>query len=100
MSNRTGSLTPLLQVLVTLLYVTSPSFQIRVCGELIRLNQSTVLRTVVRVTDALFQRACQQISLPDQSQADRTNTAYRFPNVVGFIDGTQVHIQAPSGQEH
>lgn len=103
MTNRKGTLTPLLQVLVTLRYYASSSFQ-DVCGELIGIDQSTVSRVVSRVTDALCRRARAEIQLPAQRQADQTKRHmlrdYGFPNVVGCIDGTQVRIQAPSEQEH
>ncbi|XP_041347232.1 uncharacterized protein LOC121367166, partial [Gigantopelta aegis] len=55
LSKRMGSLTPLLQVLITLRYFASGSFQ-DVCGELIGVDQSTVSRTVTRVTDVLLRQ--------------------------------------------
>eukprot|EP00745_Piridium_sociabile_P040213 TRINITY_DN76783_c0_g1_i1.p1 TRINITY_DN76783_c0_g1~~TRINITY_DN76783_c0_g1_i1.p1 ORF type:complete len:157 (+),score=10.77 TRINITY_DN76783_c0_g1_i1:254-724(+) len=93
LTNRKGTLTPLLQVLVTLRYYASSSFQ-DVCGELIGIDQSTVSRVVSRVTDALCRRAREEIQLPDQRrQADETKrkmlSDYGFPHVVGCIDGTQ-----------
>ncbi|XP_025111928.1 putative nuclease HARBI1 [Pomacea canaliculata] len=102
-TNRQGALTPLLQVLVTLRYFASSSFQ-DVCGELIGVNQSTVSRTVSRVADAWFRRASSETALPSQVRADVTkrhvHERYGFPNVIGFIDGTLIRIQAPTEQEH
>ena len=102
-ANRSGSLTPLLQVLVTLRYYASSSFQ-DVCGELIGIDQSTVSRTVTRVTVAFLRQVPNYVRLPNQRQADRTKAKFYdtngFPNVVGCIDGTQIRIQAPSENEH
>ena len=98
-ANRSGSLTPLLQVPVTLRYYASASFQ-DVCGELIGIDQSTVSRTVTRVTVAFLRQVPNHVRLPNQRQADRTKAKFYdtngFPNVVGCIDGTQIRIQAPS----
>ena len=102
-ANRSGSLTPLLQVLVTLRYYASGSFQ-DVCGELIGIDQSTVSRTVTRVTVALLRQVPNYVRLPNQRHADRTKAKFYdtngFPNVVGCIDGTQIRIQAPTENEH
>ena len=70
-SNRLGSSTPLLQVLVTLRYYASRSFE-DVCGELIGVDQSTVSRTVTRVTEALLRQVPNHVGLPNEHQADRT----------------------------
>ena len=102
-AHRTGSLSPLLQVLVTLRYYASGSFQ-DVCGELIGVDQSTVSRTVTRVTNAFLRQVPTHVKLPEQRQADRTKAKFYetngFPNVIGCIDGTQIRIQAPSANEH
>ena len=49
LSNRGFTLTPLQQVLVTLRYYATSSFQ-DVCGELVGVDQSTVSRTVTRAS--------------------------------------------------
>ena len=103
LANRGFTLSPLQQVLVTLRYLATSTFQ-DVCGELVGVDQSTVSRTVSRVTDAMFRQAQQHIFFPDQASANRTKRAlyqsYGFPNVVGCIDGTPVCIQRPHKQEH
>eukprot|EP00745_Piridium_sociabile_P037868 TRINITY_DN69115_c0_g2_i3.p2 TRINITY_DN69115_c0_g2~~TRINITY_DN69115_c0_g2_i3.p2 ORF type:complete len:110 (-),score=7.55 TRINITY_DN69115_c0_g2_i3:1065-1394(-) len=50
LQNRGFTLTPLQQVLVTLRYLATSSFQ-DVCGELVGVDQSTVSRAVSRVTN-------------------------------------------------
>ncbi|XP_041349233.1 putative nuclease HARBI1 [Gigantopelta aegis] len=103
LSKRMGSLTPLLQVLITLRYFASGSFQ-DVCGELIGVDQSTVSRTVTRVTDVLLRQVPNHVRLPNGKKQDAIKTKFYdmsgFPNVVGCIDGTQVQIQAPTQNEH
>ena len=102
-AHRTGSLSPLLQVLVTLRYYASGSFQ-DVCGELIGIDQSTVSRTVTRVTDTFLRQVPTRVKLPDQRRADRTKAKFYqtngFPNVIVCIDWTQIRIQGPSAIEH
>ena len=101
-ANRSGSLSPLLQVLATLRYHASGSF-LDVCGELIGIDQLTVSRNVTQITIAFLCQVPNHIRLPNRRQADRTKAKFYdtngFPNVVGCIDGTQIHIQAPSENE-
>ncbi|XP_041372129.1 putative nuclease HARBI1 [Gigantopelta aegis] len=103
LSKRMSSLTPLLRVLITLRYFASGSFQ-DVCGELIGVDQSTVSRTVTRVTDVLLRQVPNHVRLPNGKKQDVIKTKFYdmsgFPNVVGCIDGTQVQIQAPTQNEH
>ena len=100
---RQGSLTPVLQVLVTLRFYATGTFQ-NVVGELIGVNQSTVSRTVTRVTDAFLRYMNEFIEWPDQQTADANKAKFfgmnGFPNVIGCVDGTHVRIQAPVDQEH
>ena len=101
-ASRSGSLSPLLQVLVTLRYYASGSF-LDVCGELIGIDQSTVSRTVIQITEAFLRQVPNHVRLPNRCQADRTKAKFYdtngFPNVVGCIEGTQIRIQAPSENE-
>ena len=101
-ASRSGSLSPLLQVLVTLRYYASGSF-LDVCGELLGIDQSTVSRTVIQITEAFLRQVHNHVRLPNRLQADRTKAKFYdtngFPNVVGCIDGTQIRIQAPSENE-
>ena len=63
-----------------------------------------MIRTVSRVTEAMFRQARQHIFSPDQTSANRTKRAlyqsYGFPNVVGCIDGAPVRIQRPHEQNY
>ena len=65
LANRRGSLTPLLdlQVMVALRLYASGSFQ-DACGELIGIDQSTVSRTIPRVTEALLRQIPNWVQAP------------------------------------
>ena len=101
--NRKGALPPVLQVLLTLRFYASGSFQ-DICAELIGVDQSTASRAIQRVTEAFMDWVPQWIRFPNQHEAERTKEMFfrmnRFPNVVGCIDGTQIRIQAPQEYEH
>lgn len=100
---RRGALTPVLQVLLTLRFYATGTFQ-EVVGELIGVDQSTASRTVHRVTAAFLPQLPHWISLPSRAEAGRMKQKFyamqQFPNVVGCVDGTHVRIQAPQEVEH
>ena len=52
----------------------------------------------------LSRQVGQWISIPNQQDADINKQKFfamqRFPNVIGCIDGTHVHIQSPFEEEH
>ena len=102
---RKGSLTPILQVLLTLRFYATPTGTLQnVIGKLLGVDQSTVSRIVNRVTNAFLRRMNQFIVWPDQRKADENKRSFyrmrRFPNVIGCVDGTHVRIQTPFDQEH
>ena len=80
--SRKGSLTPILQVLLTLRFYATGTLQ-NVIGDLLCVDQSTVSRIVNRVTNAFLRRMNQFIVWPDQRKADANKRAYyrmrRFP---------------------
>ena len=75
-AHRAGSLSLLLQVLVTLRYYASGSFQ-DVCGELIEIYQSTVSQTVTRVTDAFLRQVLMLICRTSARQTGRRRSSMR-----------------------
>ena len=101
--SRKGSLTPILQGLLTLRFYATGTLQ-NVIGELLGVDQSTVSRIVNRVTNAFLRRMNQFIVWPNQRKADENKISFyrirRFPNVIGCVDGTHVRIQTPFDQEH
>ena len=100
---RPRSLTPVLQVCVALRFYATGTFQ-DVVGELIGVDQSTVSRTVTRVTDTFSTQIGQYVRLPNPREAQDSKVKFyqmqHMPNVVGCIDGTHVRIQAPPANEH
>ena len=100
LATRQGALSPILQVLLTLRFHATGSFQ-DICGELVSVSQTTASRTITRVTGALLQRVHNWISFPSQAAADRQKLKFvhlqGFPNVFECIDGTHVRIQRPAG---
>ena len=100
---RKGALTPLLQVLLTLRFYATGTFQ-DVVGGLIGVSQVTASRTITRVTDVLVRHVPEWIRMPTRREADiakrRFYAMQGLPNVMGCIDGTRIRIQAPHEQEH
>ncbi|CAG2189299.1 unnamed protein product [Mytilus edulis] len=77
--------------------------QLQVVGDTMGYDKSTVSRVVRDVTDALVDRKDQYIKWPTERQKNINKRAFYekagFPNVIGCIDGTHVHIQAPTEDE-
>ena len=100
---RKGSLSPLLQVCLTLRFFATASFQ-SVVGDLIGIEQSTACRTIHRVTAAFMPHVREWIKMPTQAEADRQKQHFYamrgFPSVFVCIDSTHGRIQSPHQQEH
>lgn len=100
---RTGSLPPVLQVLLALRFYATGSFQ-DVIADLIGVSQPTVCRTVHRVTEALHRQIGLWIKMPTPREAQLNKQKFYamqgFPNIIGCVDGTHVRIQRPVEQEH
>ena len=100
---RQGSLPATLQVLVALRMYATRCFQ-NLVAETIGIDQSTASRTIHHVTNALVARMREWVQLPMQQHANWQKAKFLwlagFPNVVGGIDGTHVHIQAPPTNKH
>lgn len=97
-----GALTPVLQVLLTLWFHATGTFQ-DVIEELIGVSQVTS-RTVTRVTDILVRHVSEWVKMPTRREADITKRKFfamqGVHNVIGCIDGTHMRIQEPREQEH
>ncbi|KAJ6668314.1 hypothetical protein lerEdw1_015691, partial [Lerista edwardsae] len=100
-THRNHSLSSELQLLCTLRFLATGSFQSVVgCDEYHRVDQATVSRAIDRVLAAINKHCKKYISFPQERNAVLTvkqNFAdkYRFPNVIGAIDCTHVRIQKP-----
>ena len=104
-NNRNNSLNSIKKNLISLRYFATSTIQLN-DGDVHEVSQPTVSRVITQVTDALTEPEIvrQFINLPTaageirQIKEDFYNIA-RFPNVIGVIDGTHVHIQAPHVDE-
>lgn len=73
---RKGALTPVLQVLLSLRFYATGTFQ-DVVAEMIGVHQSTASRTIARVTEAILRRLPQEIRMPaSQREADDIKTKF------------------------
>ncbi|VDH98346.1 Hypothetical predicted protein [Mytilus galloprovincialis] len=90
------------QVMIALRFYGSGS-QLQVVGDTMGYDKSTVSRVDRDVTDALVDRKDQYIKWPTERQKNINKRAFYekagFPNVIGCIDGTHVHIPAPTEDE-
>ncbi|XP_028417869.1 putative nuclease HARBI1 [Dendronephthya gigantea] len=103
-TNRNHPVSAIRQVLITLRFLASGSFQ-QVTGDTVAgLDKSTVSRIIRRVTVALSRRIDQFIRFPNsQEERDATKQGFyeiaNFPCVIGCIDATHIRIIAPSDNE-
>ncbi|XP_037866933.1 putative nuclease HARBI1 [Bombyx mori] len=90
-------LTPILQVLIALRFYAN--FQI-VCGDLHKISQSVVSKTVANISKRLALKSRQFIKFPALNERVETKRKfYRiagFPGVIGCIDCTHIPIKNPS----
>ena len=77
-ANRTGSLSPLLQVVVTLRYYVSGIFQ-DVCDELMGIDQSTVSRIVTGVSDAFLLKFLTTLDCPISAKQTGRRPSFTKP---------------------
>ncbi len=100
--DHTEHIPPLLQLLMTLRYYASGTFQI-VVGDLLGVHQSTVSRVVKRTSEALARHCRDFVRFPENAAGIRAvqrgfyNIA-GFPGAFGTIDCTHVPIQSPGGR--
>lgn len=97
--NRGYPLTVTQQILITLRYFATGSFQI-VTGDLIGIYQTTAGRIIHKVAKAIASLSTSYIKMPANSiERRRIETQIysikRFPNCIGFIDGCQIPIRSP-----
>ncbi len=103
MSQRQCNLSPELQLCMALRFYASGSF-LEVIGDTVFASKSAVSKAVTTVTNLLVQRLDEFVEFPKDAEKIRKieNEFYdvaKLPGIVGAIDGTQVKIQAPSGDQ-
>jgi len=98
-NSRSRSLTPINQLLLTLRFYATGNF-LRACGDFSGVSISTASRVVAKVSMAIASLSATMINMPQSNEEIRTTQQafyemYKFPRVIGCIDGTHIKIQSP-----
>jgi len=102
-SDRNDCLSPLNQLLVTLRFYATGTFQL-VIGDTFSISKATVCRIVHRVTRAIASLRPKYVRFPETAE-DRRRVMQVFygksglPGIIGAIDCTHVEIQSPGGDD-
>ncbi|TGZ46663.1 Uncharacterized protein DBV15_12231 [Temnothorax longispinosus] len=99
--NKSRSLTPINQLLTLRFYATG-NF-LRACGDFSGVSISTASRVIAKVSMAIASLSATMINMPQSNVEIRTTQQafydmYKFPRVIGCIDGTHIRIQSPGGK--
>lgn len=102
-TRRHSALPVYLQVVIALQFYATGCFQLT-CGDLVHVDQSTVSRTVKRVSAAIAVQRHNFIKFPETVGEVRLamESFYEidsFPHVVGAIDGVHIRIANPGGDD-
>lgn len=102
-SDRNEGLSPLNQLLVALRFYATGTFQL-VIGDLFNVNQSTICRTIHRVTKAIAQLRQTYVKFPVTAEEihNKMQGFYdnaNFPGAIGAIDCTHIPIQSPGSDD-
>ncbi len=100
-TNRNHAVSATRQVLTTLRFLATGSFQQVIGDTVASLDKSTVSRIIRRVTKALFRKVDQFIRFPrSQQERDAAKQGFyeiaHFPCAIGCVDGTHIRIIAPT----
>ena len=103
-TRRSRSLPVTLQILVTLKYFATGTFQ-QGNADLHGLHRTTVSRTIHRVAAAMCRHRHEYIKFPQtQMELQQVKEGFYdmsdFPNVLGAVDGSLIPIFAPKKDEH
>jgi len=95
-NSRSRSLTPINQLLLTLRFYAN---FLRACGNFSGVSISTASRVVAKVSMAIASLSATMINMPQSNEEIRTTQQafyemYKFPRVIGCIDGTHIKIQS------
>ncbi|XP_067208392.1 putative nuclease HARBI1 [Linepithema humile] len=97
---RNNAITPLHQLLLTLRFYATGTFQISI-ADFAGIHKSTACRIIKKVTIALASECHRYIRFPENTERIRQQfyNIAKFPRVIGAIDCTHVKIQSPGGEE-
>lgn len=100
LDTRGSPLSPRQQVMIALRYYATGSFQI-IISDLFGVNQSTICRTVHKVSRAIAKLSSHYIKMPPESEISSCMASFyklkKMPQVIGCIDGTHIPIIYPGG---
>lgn len=89
------------KLLITLRYLATGNYQ-RVDGDLMGVSQSSVSRIIHQVIQEIAKKSSRFIHFPNYEERvelkDRNFMRYGLPSVIGAIDGTQIPIKSPGGE--
>ena len=101
-TQRKGSLSAGMQIMIALRFLATGSFQ-EVIGDVFGVSRMTVHRCIVRVSAVLKRAICRYVHFDNDQETDQTKrncfAVAQFPGVIGCIDCTHIRIQAPSVNE-
>lgn len=99
-NNRGLPISPLMQLLITLRFYATSSFQI-VNGDLRGYSQASVSRIVARVSRILASHLSVYINFSTEEKRRRNKNQFyemaNFPSIIGCIDCTHIRIANPGG---
>lgn len=97
-----NSVSPINQLLTALLFYSSGGHQLSI-SDLMKMDQSTVSRIILKVSRAIAGLNSHYIKMPSQDECIRTQTKFfeiaRFPRVIGCLDCTHIKVQSPGGED-
>ncbi|XP_018568585.1 putative nuclease HARBI1 [Anoplophora glabripennis] len=101
--NRNNTVTPMNQLLITLMYFASNSHMVTI-SDVGKMNKSTVCRIIKRVSNAIARLYRDYIIFPrNELEVNQTKNKFfdiaSFPNVIGAVDGTHIRILSPGGDD-
>jgi len=96
---RSRLLTPMNQLLLTLRFYATGNF-LRACGDFSEVSISTASRIISKVSMAIASLSATMIKMPQSNDEICTLQTkfyemYKFPKVIGCIDGSHTRIKSP-----
>jgi hypothetical protein len=94
--NQGGAIAPEIQLLVTIQYLASNTFQLHL-GDAFGISQASVSNCIQNVITALSKRRSEFIRFPNLEERRRTMLRFSqiggFPSVIALVDGTHIPIE-------
>jgi hypothetical protein len=91
-----GAIPPEIQILVTIQYLASNTFQLHV-GDAFGISQRSISNAIENVIKAITKRRTEFISFPTPEERRQTMLRFSkiagFPNIIALVDGTQIPIE-------